>query len=190
MKEGLIKDAYELLLKEIQSIITILYILMVGIGMLFNYKKYSRFGINIFDYADVFDFLVTPFQDTRIILASVITLIFPIGFFWLGFYLKKQFPNFYSILNLGLSKRNWYRKMKLVLFGIILIYVLVETVNGYGNHIKNRINFSQSVLVRYMSGELTEGKLIGKSKEVIFLYSENKVKLIPINAQIKEIELK
>lgn len=55
-EQGLIKDAYELILKEIQSIVTVLYILMVGLGMLFNYQKYSEFGINIFEYADIFDF--------------------------------------------------------------------------------------------------------------------------------------
>lgn len=190
MKEGLIKDAYELILKEIQTIITILYLLMVGIGMLFNYKKYSRFGINIFDYADVFDFLVTPFQDTRIILASIITLTFPIGIYWLGFYLKKGFPRFYLMLNFGLANKIWYKRLKLFLFGIVLFYVLAETANGYGNHIKNRIDYSQSVSVKYMNDELLEGKLIGKSKEVIFLYTADKVKVIPITSLVKEIELK
>lgn len=190
MKEGLIKDAYEIILKEIQTVITILYILMVGIGMLFNYKKYSRFEINIFDYADVFDFLVTPFQDTRIILASIFTLFFPIGIFWLGIYLKRQLPRFYSILNFGLAKKTWYRKTKLVLFVLILFYVLVETANGYGNHIKNQIHLSQSVLVKYANDEFLEGKLIGKSKDVIFLYTENKVKIIPITSLVKEIEMK
>ncbi|MFT6795006.1 MAG: hypothetical protein ACJART_000137, partial [Maribacter sp.] len=32
MKEGLIKDTYELIIKEIQTIITLLYLLAVGIG--------------------------------------------------------------------------------------------------------------------------------------------------------------
>ncbi|NNL16158.1 MAG: hypothetical protein HKO81_05915 [Flavobacteriaceae bacterium] len=189
MKEGLIKDAYELILKEIQTVITILYLLMVGIGMLFNYKKYARFGINIFDYADVFDFLVTPFQDIRIILVSIITLFFPIGIFWLGIYLKSKFPRFYSIINFGLANKSWYRKFKLVLFAMFLFYVLVETANGYGNYIKNNIDLSQSVSVKYANDELLEGKLIGKSKEVIFLYTENKVKIIPITSLVKEIEL-
>ncbi len=112
MKEGLIKDAYETILKEIQTVITILYILMVGIGMLFNYKKYSRFEINIFDYADVFDFLVTPFQDTRIIIASIFTLFFPIGIFWLGIYVKRKLrTRLYSIPN-WFSKENMDRKMR------------------------------------------------------------------------------
>ena len=39
MKEGLIKDAYELIIKEIQTIITVSYIIAVAVGMLFNFKN-------------------------------------------------------------------------------------------------------------------------------------------------------
>ena len=106
MKEGLIKDAYELIIKEIQTIMTIFYLLMIGIGMIYNYKKYALFGINIFEYADVFDFLIAPFKDFRIIEVSFVVL------------------------------------------------------------------------------------LIGKTKEVIFLFTENKVKVIPITSLVKEIEIK
>ena len=56
MSEGIIKDAYEAIIKEIQTVFALLYVIAVGIGMLFNYQKYSEFGINIFDYSDVFDF--------------------------------------------------------------------------------------------------------------------------------------
>lgn len=190
MKDGLIKDAYELILKEIQTIITLLYLLMVGVGMLFSYKKYSRFEINIFEYADVFDFLVTPFQDSRIIIASIVTLIFPIGIFRLGFYIKKRFPKFYLILNFGLSNKRWYKRMKVVLFGLVLLYVLVETANGYANHIKNRIDLSQTISVKFANDEIVDGKLIGKTKEVIFFYTDEKMKIIPITSLVKEIEIK
>jgi len=74
MKEGLIKNAYEDIIKEIQTIITISYILAIGIGMLFNFQKFSEFGINIFDYADVFDFLIAPFSDFKILLFSLISI--------------------------------------------------------------------------------------------------------------------
>lgn len=66
MKEGLIKDAYEALIKELQTILTIAYIFSVAIGMLFTYHKYNEFNINIFDYADILDFLIAPFSDFTI----------------------------------------------------------------------------------------------------------------------------
>ncbi len=72
MKEGIIKDKYEIVIKELQTIISILYIFAVGIGMLFNFQKFSEFGINIFEFADIFDFLIAPFSDFKILLFNVV----------------------------------------------------------------------------------------------------------------------
>lgn len=69
--EGLIKDRYELIFKELQSVLTIIYLFAVGIGMLFEAEKFSEFGINIFEYADVFDFLTAPFSDAKILLYAL-----------------------------------------------------------------------------------------------------------------------
>lgn len=190
MKEGLIKDAYELILKELQTIITILYLLMIGVGMLFNYKKYAQFRINIFEYADVFDFLIAPFQDFRIIMVSILALLLPMGIFWLDIYLKKHSPKLYSILNIGLANKPWYKKLKLILFGLILLYFISEAATGYGNFMKNNIDLNQTVSVKFANDELIDGKLIGKTKEVIFLFTENNVKIIPITSLVKEIEIK
>ncbi|TDS52098.1 hypothetical protein [Myroides indicus] len=66
MNQTLIKNIFEKIIKEIQSVITLLYLFTVGIGMLFNYYKYTEFGINIFDYAGIFDFLIAPFADIKI----------------------------------------------------------------------------------------------------------------------------
>jgi len=69
-KDGLIDDKYELIVKEFQTFLSVFYLLLVGIGMLFSYEKYSRFGINIFQYSDIFDFLLTPFRDLYIFIFS------------------------------------------------------------------------------------------------------------------------
>jgi len=63
MEKNSKKTTYEIIIKELQTVITISYLFTVGIGMLFKYHKYDEFGINIFEYADVFDFLIAPFSD-------------------------------------------------------------------------------------------------------------------------------
>jgi hypothetical protein len=189
MKEGLIKDAYELILKEIQTIITILYLLMVGIGMLFNYKKYAKFKINIFEYADVFDFLIAPFQDNRIILVSVLATLVPLGLIWLDRFLRKRAPKLYQWVNLGLGNRSWYEKLKVLFFSGLLFYFIFEAANGYANFIANNTDFLQTISLKYTDDEQVEGKLIGKTKEVIFLLTDNKVKIIPLTSIVKEIEV-
>ena len=71
------KNIFVTIRKELQTIITISYIISIGIGMLFNAKKYSEFGINIFDYADVFFYLIAPFADIKILFFTLISLIIP-----------------------------------------------------------------------------------------------------------------
>ena len=107
MKEGVIKNAYELLLKDFQTIITLFYLLAVGIGMLFNYQKFSAFGINIFEYADVFDFLIAPFSDYKIIVFAVFSLIVPYLLYLFDAYYKKNHSESYEKMNFGYDKKVW-----------------------------------------------------------------------------------
>ncbi len=86
----------------------------VGIGMLFNYQKYSEFDINIFDYSDVFDFLIAPFADFNILLFAlsssiVVFLLLRIDVFW-----KKKFPKSYSIVSFRLDRKNWFNSFRYI----------------------------------------------------------------------------
>lgn len=49
---------------------------MVATEILFTYHKYVVFGINTFEYADVFDFLTAPFSDLKIVLLTIGSLAF------------------------------------------------------------------------------------------------------------------
>ena len=189
MKEGLIKDVYELILKEIQTIITVLYLLMVGIGMLFNFKKYAKFNINIFEYADVFEFLIAPFQDIRIIMVSVLVSIVPLGLIWLDRFTRERTPKLYLWVNLGLGNRSWYEKIKVLFFSGLLFYFIFEAANGYANFVFKNPDHLQTISLKYTDGEQVKGRLIGKTKEVLFLLTDNSVKIIPLTSAVKEIEV-
>lgn len=121
--QGIIKDAYELIIKEVQSVVTILYLLMVGLGMLFNYQKYSEFGINIFEYADIFDFLIAPFEDVRIFFFTLFSALIPFIFFKLDTFSEQRFPKFYTRINFGLNKKSWFKRYIMIAFlGLFLFY--------------------------------------------------------------------
>lgn len=189
MKEGLIKNTWELILKEIQTVLSLLYLLMIGIGMLFNYKKYINFGINIFEYADIFHFLIAPFQDIRIIMVSVVSLLIPFSVYGLRKVFSQRFPKLRKKLSLGLSDKNWYPQLRAILWGIIIFFFISEAALGYANFVKNNLDFLPSVSITYADNEKIEGKLIGKTKEVLFLNEKGKVKVILITAAVKEIEI-
>lgn len=190
MKEGLIKDAYELLIKELQSVITIAYIFMVGIGMLFNYHFYENFGVNVFEYGDVLDFLITPFEDIIIVVFTIGSSI--IG--WLVFYMdkfwKKNSPKWYSILSFGMDKRSWYPVFRSV--GVVFVSLLYLNLSAmiYGDIKSARVESQPNIEVRFSDNEIISGKMIGKTQGVLFLLQEDQVKAIPITAMVKEYDIR
>lgn len=176
--------------KNIQSIMAIAYLAMVGIGMLFNHFKYQKFGINIFDYADVFDFLIAPFADLDILLFSIVS----IGFITILFkidnigYNKKS--RLYSIVNLGLDKKKWFDSFRTTLYVTLSLLYLFLAADYYGKTKYQSISEQEPIFVAHNDKTHTKGQYIGKTKDIIFLLVDNRTMAIPINNQVKFIDLK
>ena len=182
MKEGLIKDTYELIIKEIQTVITVCYLLAVGIGMIFNYKKYAEFGINIFDYGDVFDFLIAPFAAASTLFISTL---FYIDYVWL-----KKWPSSYSKMNLGLDKKKWFKQYRIAVIAIGFIIYLFLSAGIYGKYTKKKITNQRDITITMVDNEIKKGKLIGKTKDIVFLLNYDGVFAIPLTSVIKQIKIK
>ena len=190
MKEGIIKDAYELIIKEVQTIISISYIAAVGIGMLFNYQKFIQFGINIFDYADVFDFLISPFSDVKILSFTIISILMALLIAYLDVSWKRKFPEAYSRFNLGWDEKSWFTALRIISTGILVILYLVIASGIYGKISREEILNQSLTRIRFSDDEIKSGKMIGKTNDVIFLLSDEKVEAIPITSLVKEIEIR
>lgn len=189
MKEGLIKDTYELIIKEIQTIISVSYVFIVGVGMLFNYQKYSEFDINIFSYSDVFDFLIAPFGDVYILLFSTASIVFVAVLFKLDSLWKNKRPKSYTRFNFKLNKKPWFNAYRLVLFSGSVILYLALAADYYGKYAKKRVLEGGTTSVVFTDNDVKSGKLIGKTKDVVFLLSKGSVLAIPINSSVKEIKI-
>lgn len=190
MKEGIIKDAYELVIKEVQTIISVSYVVAVGIGMLFNYQKYILFGINIFDYADVFDFLISPFSDVKILSFTVISILLALLIAYLDILWKKKFPEAYSRFNLGWDEKSWFTTMRVISTAILIVLYLIIASGIYGKISREEVLNQPLTRIRFSDDEIKTGKMIGKTNDVVFLLSGDKVKAIPITSLVKEIEIR
>lgn len=190
LNEGLIKNKYESIFKEIQGIISIFYILAVAIGMLFNYQKYSEFGINIFDYADIFEFLVTPFSDITVLFFTFITCLICYFTFLFDSWTIKKYPKFYSKIVFGFDKKEWYNSFRYFTFLIVFFLYLYYAADFYGKLALDKTQKQTPISLRFVDNELKKGIMIGKTKEIIFLLEGEKVKVIPFNALVKEFEIK
>ena len=127
--EGLIKDRYELILREFQNLVSFGYLLLVILGMLFESIYYYYFGINIFEYSTVLDFLLAPFRRP----VTVFFLLIALGSASLGYFLdawmEKRLPRLHNFLNLGLAKKSLFKRIRLigmvVVFGLLTIFYAI-----------------------------------------------------------------
>ena len=186
-KNGLINDKYELIVKEFQTILSLFYLLLVGIGMLFSYSKYAVFRVNIFQYSDILDFLLEPFRDITIFLFTFITVVLIYLLVKLELFTKRKFNKLYnSKFYFGFYKSN--PLISMVIFFILYLYVFS---GKYGKLCETRIlKKSNNIEILLNNGEIKKGKLIGKNNGYIFLLeNEKEVNIYPISNSINKIKI-
>ena len=189
MKEGIIKDTYELIIKEIQTVLSISYITLVGIGMLFSYHKYAEFGINIFDYSDILDFLIAPFSDVYILLYAFASILCVAIILTLDSFSRKKWPKFYSKSNFGRDKKPWFKVYRLMVFGFAFLLYIYLSAEFYGQYAREKVVSGSDISIVYSDNHVKSGKIIGKTKDVIFLLDQDNVLALPINSLVKEIKI-
>ncbi|OPC06183.1 hypothetical protein BAS09_00905 [Elizabethkingia ursingii] len=188
MKEFL-QNTYNRLLKDFQTILSIAYLFAVGIGMIFNYRKYSNFNINIFDYADITDFLIAPFADYRIFLFTFISVLILGAIYKLDSYIKEKHPNIYKIYSFQ-NYTPWFLSMYYNGISILLIipFYIWLAAGVYGKFSQRKIIKGQSVSFLYSDNTEEQAKLIGKTKTVLFLLKNDEVKVVQLSS-IKSYKL-
>lgn len=187
--EGLIRDRYELVIREIQTFLSIGYLLMVAIGMLFNYFKYDFFGINIFDYGGVFDFLIAPFAEIKILFFSLLCVVCAILAFQLDLFWEKKHPKSYKKAALGWNKYSWYRRYRFGVMGFLFLALIFNAAINHALASTAAIKKAPPITIKYVDSSSIQGILIGKTTEVLFLLDDQEVKVIPISSGIKEIKV-
>ena len=180
---------YFVVFKEVQPLLTIAYVLAVAIGMLFNHYKYTLFGVNIFDYSSVFDFLLAPFADTAIVLFTVGSLGLTFVLFHIDKVWKERFPASYAKYTFGMDSKIKWKGFRILLIGGIGVYYLFLAANVYGKWEKEEVLAQEDMLIAFMDKSHFKGKLLGKTTDYIFAYQQGKVFVIPIQAQIKAVQL-
>lgn len=191
--KGIINDKFEVVIKEIQGLISFGYVLLIILGMLFESIYYGQFGINIFRYSGILDFLLVPFRrPTVLIILLGLSLFWYLYFIKLYAFLGERYPKFQNKLfdpDFGKNERFKTRIKWLVIF-----FVVTTTAWGYVTSKKakeNLFNKKYDLSVYYdIQGRdnVINGKLIGKNDLNIFLLDEgNRVQILPLNSGIIRI---
>lgn len=190
MKETNTISIIEKIKENTQLFLTLTYLFAIGIGMLFNHYKYSAFNINIFDYATVFDFLIAPFADFRILLFTLITLITTYLLYLGDNYWQGHYPENYARFTFNIERFAWYTKIKRSFSLMVFVCYLFLVAQGYGKLVKDEVLSQEVTSINYTNYQIEKGQLIGKTSDMLFLYQHQEVKAIPISSTIKSIEIK
>lgn len=166
------------------------YFVAVLLGAAFSWAKYSRAGINIFEYATVFDFLVMPLRNKLCIFFATVPFISVATSI---LYDKKA-----SKIAAKNPKSNWARQFdsKFVsacrsIPGKILIFVLYLFVVAriYGALLGYNVRFDPIIKIEFNDNTTLRGFKFGQIEKYIFLYTGNEQVVVPIDNEIKTIKL-
>lgn len=176
--------------KDLQTYISGFYILLVGIGMVFEYYKYELFDINIFEYANIFDFLIAPFRDPVIFIFVFISVAIMNVFYIFDTWVKNKFGRVYSFLALRLDKRSWFESIRKLLAIVLGIFYIFTSARVWGAKNKKRIESKkEGIEIVFSDNDKMTGVEVGKTDEVIFLKSGELITVVPYKSIVKKIRI-
>lgn len=172
-----------------QTYITLGYLTIVLIGMMFDYKYYNHFDINIFEYADILDFLLAPVKNFELILFAAASLIAVLIFFQIDKLWQDRWPKSYKRFNFGMSTNalKKYRPYIIVLSALAYLNLASEF---YGDRMFKRFEEApKEIEIVFQSDErVLKGKLIGKNADYVIMQTDDQaVKAIPVSSDVQEI---
>ena len=175
---------------DIQTYFSLAYLLIVIVGMLFDYSYYDKFSINIFEYADILDFLLAPAKNSMLIFFAIGSILVVLIFFRLDKLWMEKWPNSYSKFNLGMSPA-WSKRYRPFMIGISLLAYLWLASVYYGDRAYRLFEEKPTTVeLTFDSGKVLKGDLIGKNSDYIFLLTEdNSVRALPVASEVQEIIL-
>ncbi len=183
-------------LDKTQNILYLGYIFLIVLGIINETLFYSQFGINILEYSDILDVLISPISKlssniSLLIVSSTVILIL-VTFPKISRKLKNK-NWFISFLKLDQSEDNIEKNIfeGLIVFSMIFfIGIFVGVGYGKGQKLKQKIESGELIYnneINFIDDELLKAKLIGKNSSYIFylIEGDTEVKISPINGTIK-----
>ena len=186
------------ILREPSLALTLSYLVLIIIGMVFSYAYYLSWGIDVFQYATISDFILAPFKDTIVLLFAIISILLS----WLVFEFSKKmdrkFPKLTKIMWFGVEPgTSAYRNIYLssLVFGFLSYMSLCSEIFAswkYGRMLKSKENYAVEVLFHSQpeNGWLRFIRVGQLENFSILAYPENNnVLVIPLEGNVAAIRI-
>ncbi len=190
----------------IQDYLSIGYVFLLVLGVLYQTIYYKYLGINILEYASVLDVLISPIAvltgDLALLLGVVICC-------FLAYSYVKVLPKYYKWLSKKKKYQSGNKKEKLDKIrdafktnskSLILIMIALYIIGGFigfgiggGQKTKKRIkndDYKLTHKLTFEDGESLDIKMLGKNSLYVFYITkgDKEVSIAPIDSNIKVIK--
>lgn len=158
------------------------YMILIGIGMLFSYQYYANWGIDIFQFAGLEDFLLAPFKDTPVLFFVPVSVLISYLAIRFSKKLDKKYPRYSKYWNFGVSpdSRNYQRFMNFHLVVGVLLYLHTSS-SIFSAYRKLRINQHPEnfrINIQMEDGSIQPFLLLGLTENYVLVLSEKDKKAI------------
>ncbi len=189
MKDTFFQDTFRFIKKDINLSLSLSYIILVSIGMIFDVMYYKEFGVNIIEFSDINDFLLAPFRDPAILIFVIGTLVFMFVTLFFDDWLEDNYPKIYKGMYAGFNQESydkWYKRYNGTFFLILFFVYFAARTYGYykADKIYSRENSAVHVVFKDNKFEPTDTLLyVGKTNSYAFLFNREKkqIKVVPMS---------
>ena len=153
------KGVYEFFWKHPAIAGSLVFLFMTAVGVLYSWKLYSLFELNIFNYAEPNDFLMAAFKEKKSAVFSVFTIVYVgVSFVLLKFFLKNL---------------SWPTAVSLTfIVGFGIIFSALDGAESTKKDIENEVSFKFDLVLR--NGEQHKDlSLIGSVDNYSFFLDKN-----------------
>jgi hypothetical protein len=173
--------------RDITVSLTVAYIMLILIGIVFSYVYYIQFGIHIVEYADITDFLLIPIIDPLTVLFFSLSLALYYLIVGIFDWIEAKYSTLIQWIYVGASAKlqGYVQQVFLVLF--VPVYVFgVAYLYTYPIAYSIKQGFGTQIIVELQNKELPKHLhlplFIGKNNGYVFLYyyPEHQTVIIPI----------
>jgi hypothetical protein len=192
MKTKLFNKINHILSRDFNLSLSVGYLGLVFIGIIFQGKFYYNFNINIVQYSDISDFLLAPLQNPKILIFTILSVtiiyLFNLGDDWFA----KSYPKVHDFLMLGFDKtkyEEWF-SIKGMLLMTILYILFAASIYGdlQYHHIKQAKYCDTKITFKENKYEPSDTLIfIGKTNSYVFLFNRTKKQtdIVPMNDVLK-----
>ena len=170
--------------------LTVAYVILICLGILFNFHYYDFYRVDVFAFSDLTDCLIAPIRRPLIILFFLFTIVLFVGMMEFDDWLMENRPNWYHRFSFGINPAGKAReRVSMVMFFTIPIIYSNLFIEIYVDRVVRHNGGKKAQKVEVVLKTANEGQQtkqftwIGKIGEVIVVKedtSKRKAIVIPM----------